>query len=263
MTTAQGPLRVDRHGAAVVVLTLDRPDAANCLDPALARELVTAAAACDADPSVRAVVLTATGRFFCAGGDVRSMVGFGEDVRLGIKALADDLHRAISTFTRMAAPLVVAVNGVAAGAGFSIAAAGDLVLAARSAQFTMAYTNIGLSPDGSSSYFLPRLIGLRRTQELMLTNRVLTAADAADWGIVTRVVDDDALRDEALALATTLAAGSLGAHGGVKRLLAETFGNPLETQLELEARTIAERAASPDGREGVTAFVERRPPRFG
>ena len=254
-------MRFERRDA-VALLTLDRPDDANCLDPAMARGLAAAAAACDADPSIKAVVLTATGRFFCAGGDVKSMVAFGDDVRAGIKALADDLHRALSTFTRMAAPLVVAVNGVAAGAGVSIAAAGDLVVAADSAKFTMAYTNIGLSPDGSSSYFLPRLIGLRRTQELMFTNRVLSATEAADWGIATRVVADDALLDEALALAGVLAAGSLGAHGAVKRLLAETFGNPVETQMELEGRYIAERAASPDGREGVAAFVARRSPDF-
>jgi len=130
-------LRIERRGA-IALLTLDRAGEANTLNPELARELADAAAACDADKSVRAVVLTGSGRFFCAGGDVKAMAGFGEAIGERIKALADHLHRAISTFARMQAPLVVAVNGPAAGAGLSLAATGDLVVAADDAHFTMA-----------------------------------------------------------------------------------------------------------------------------
>lgn len=255
-------LTIERHDGSVEVITLNRPDAANGLNPLMARELADAAARCDHDPSVKAVVLTATGRFFSAGGDVKAIAGFGDEKAAGIKSLADDLHRAVSTFARMPAPLVVAVNGVAAGAGFSLALLGDLVVASDAAVFTMAYTSIGLSPDGSSSYFLPRLVGLRRAQELMLTNRKLTAAEALDWGLVTRVVPDATLRDEALALATSIAHGSSDSNAAVKRLLLETFTNPLETQMELESRTIAGCAASPNGREGITAFVEKRRPNY-
>ncbi len=259
--TSEKTLLVD-HRDRCVVITLNRPDAANGINAAMARELADVAADCDRDPSIKAVVLTATGRFFCAGGDVKEMSGHGADTAAGVKRLADDLHRAISTFARMPAPLIVAVNGMAAGAGFSLAAAGDLVLASDAARFTMSYTNVGLSPDGSSSWYLPWLIGLRRTQELMYTNRVLTAAEALDWGVLTTVVAADGLSDAALALADTFAAGPAGANATVKKVLLTTFDHGLESQMELEGRAIAACAGSPDGREGIAAFAQRRKPEF-
>lgn len=179
-----------------------------------------------------------------------------------MKGLADDLHRAVSTFARMDAPLVVAVNGVAAGAGLSLAVTGDMVLAAASASFTTAYTRAGLSPDRSSTHYLPRLIGLRRTQELLFTNRRLSAEEAQEWGLVHRVVPDADLADEAEALAQQLAAGPLAAHGAVKRLLLGTVHTGLEEQMELEGRAIAACEMSAEGQEGVAAFVEKRPPVF-
>jgi 2-(1,2-epoxy-1,2-dihydrophenyl)acetyl-CoA isomerase len=259
---ATAPLRVERHGP-IALLALDRPDEANTLDPALARALADAAADCDRDRGVRAVVLTGSGRFFCAGGDVKAMAGFGDAAGARIKALADDLHRAVSTFARMGAPLVVAVNGPAAGAGMSLAAIGDLVVAAEDAHFTMAYTSVGLSPDGSSTYYLPRAIGLRRTQELMFTNRRLTAREACDWGLVHHVAPAAATLPHAMEWAQALARGAPASHAGIKRLLLESWGNGLETQMELEGRCIAACADTPDGREGVAAFVQRRAPRFG
>jgi 2-(1,2-epoxy-1,2-dihydrophenyl)acetyl-CoA isomerase len=151
---------------------------------------------------------------------------------------------------------------MAAGAGMSLACAGDLALAAESARFTMAYTRVGLTPDGSSTYYLPRLIGTRRTAELVLTNRVLSSREALDWGIVNRVVPDDALADEALALAKSLAAGPTLAHGLTKSLLLGASSQSLETQMELETRAIADAARSADALEGVTAFGEKRKPEF-
>lgn len=255
-------LRIERQGG-VVIITLNRPDEANSLDATMAAELAAAAAHCDGDPEVRAVLLTGSGRFFCAGGDVKAMAGLGAHTAAALKRLADDLHRAIATFQRMRAPLVVAVNGPAAGAGFSLAVTGDIVLASEAASFTMAYTAIGLSPDGSSSWFLPRLIGLRRTQALMLTNRKLDAAQALDWGLVTEVVAADALADTALRQAQALAAGAAESQAVVKRLLLDSFANGLETQMEIEGRHIAHCAATADGQEGIRAFCERRRPRFG
>ncbi len=243
-------------------ITLNRPDAANALNLTLARELAQAALACDNDESVKVVLLTGTGRMFCAGGDLKAFVEFGDQAGTRIKELADELHKAISLFARMPAVVVIAVNGIAAGAGFSLAVTGDYVLTAESAKFTMAYTRAGLSPDGSSTYFLPRLVGLRRTQELMLTNRTLSAQEALDWGLVTRVVSDDILQKEALAVATQLAAGPGGAHSSIKRLLLGALRNGLEEQMELEGRDIASAAASRDGAEGIKAFVEKRRPRF-
>ena len=173
------------------------------------------------------------------------------------------LHMAISRFVRMDAPLVVAVNGAAGGGGMSFVLAADLVLAAESAKFTMAYTRAGLSPDGGSTFFLPRIVGVRRALELALTNRVLTAREAQEWGLVTRVVPDAALAAEAQTLAAQLAAGATGAFGAAKRLLHHSSSESLETQMELEAQAIAERSRGADAREGIAAFIAKRAPRFG
>ncbi|HEX5067893.1 MAG TPA: enoyl-CoA hydratase-related protein [Myxococcota bacterium] len=245
----------------VATLTLDRPKA-NGIDLEMGRALMHAAIRCHEDKDVRAVVLTGAGSMFCAGGDLKSFVGFGKDLPAALLELTTYLHAATSRLLRMRAPLVTAVNGTAAGAGMSLAISGDLVLAAESASFTMAYTAAGLAPDGSSSWLMPRLIGLRRTQELMLTNRTLSAREAAEWGLVTRVVPDADLQAEAAALAVELAQGPTRAYGVVKSLLAETFSTAYEAQLEHEARGIAAMAGAPDGQEGVRAFVEKRAPRF-
>ena len=246
----------------VATITLDRPNAANAIDLALARELSQAAVECDESNDVRAVLLTAKGKLFSAGGDVRSFANSGENVSRLIKAMTTHLHAAISRLARMEAPVVVAVNGGAAGAGMSLALMGDFVLAAESAQFTMAYTRIGFSPDGSSTYFLPRLIGVRRTMDLMITNRALSATEAEQWGLVSRVVPDAQLATEARDLALKLADGPTRAYGCVKRLLQESFGNGLETQMELETRAIADMSTTADGIEGIAAFIEKRKPEF-
>ena len=241
-------------------ITLNRPDAANGMNDTMTRELADAARRCDTS-ATKVVVITGSGRFFCAGGDLKSFAS-APSRGLFIKGVADDLHRAISTFARMDAVLITAVNGVAAGAGFSLAVTGDLVLAAESASFTMAYTRAGLTPDGSSSYFLPRLIGITKTKELMLTNRTLSSQDASQWGLVTEVVPDDALVARTDELAEQMSATARGSNGGVKALLLSTFSSGLEEQMELEGRVIAERAESADGREGVDAFLAKRKAEF-
>jgi 2-(1,2-epoxy-1,2-dihydrophenyl)acetyl-CoA isomerase len=246
---------------AVTRIVLNRPADANGMNDVMTRELADAARRCDvADTKV--VVLTASGRFFCAGGDLKAMASSPLGPGPYVKGIADDLHRAISTFARMDAVLITAVNGVAAGAGFSLAITGDLVLATESASFTMAYTKAGLSPDGSSSYFLPRLIGVRRTQELMLTNRRLSADDARDWGLVTEVVPDGDFVTRTDALVAEIANGARDSASAVKKLLLTSFGNGLEEQMEIEGRLIAACAAGADGREGIDAFLAKRPVRF-
>jgi 2-(1,2-epoxy-1,2-dihydrophenyl)acetyl-CoA isomerase len=258
--TEYATLTFDQAGA-ITRIVLNRPADANGMNDAMTRELADAARRCDvADTKV--VVLTATGRFFCAGGDLKAMASSPLGPGPYVKGIADDLHRAISTFARMDAVLITAVNGVAAGAGFSLAITGDLVLAAESASFTMAYTRAALSPDGSSSYYLPRLIGVRRTQELMLTNRRLSAHEASQWGLITEVVPDDDLVARTDALATEMAAGAKDSGSAVKRLLLTTFGNGLEEQMEIEGRLIAACADSADGGEGIDAFLAKRPARF-
>ncbi len=246
----------------VAHLTLNRPDNANTLDPAMARDLMHATIACDEDPRVRAVLLTGAGSMFCAGGDIKSFDAAADALPAFIKEVTTYLHAGLSRLARMRAPVVAAVNGAAAGAGMSLACAADLVVAAESARFTMAYTRIGLVPDGSSTYYLPRVVGLRRAQELMLTNRVLSAREALEWGIVTRVVPDSELAGEAGKLAASLASGPSEAFASVKRLLLSSLGNSLESQMELETRGIAAAGGSADGREGIAAFLAKRPPKF-
>lgn len=253
---------VVEYDSGLASIRLNRPSDANAIDRVLAAELAMAAHECEARRDIRAVILTGEGRFFCAGGDIKAMASFGSAIGSEVKLLVEDFHQAISSFARMAAPLVVAVNGPAAGAGFSLAISGDLVLAAETATFTLAYTAAGLSPDGSSSYYLPRLIGLRRSQELMLTNRQLSAQEAANWGLVNQMVPPAELLSTATTLARRLASGSVESHAQVKKLLLASFGNGLETQMALEARAICACAASPDGQEGIHAFLAKRAPRF-
>ena len=256
-----GPLKVERDGA-VVRLTMNRPDAANALNMEGALALVEAAVAADEDSTVRCVVITGEGRFFCAGGDIGGMVAAEEGPGMHLKKLAGTFHLATARLARMNKPLVTVINGPAAGAGVSMAALGDIALAGASAHFTMAYGGIGLSPDGGASWLLPRLIGLRRAQEMALTNRRVSATEAADIGLVTRVVADEDLAAEAEKLVAMLASGPTYALGRTRRLLLEGMDNSFERHLEAELQSIADCARSVHGQEGIRAFVEKRRPDF-
>jgi 2-(1,2-epoxy-1,2-dihydrophenyl)acetyl-CoA isomerase len=243
----------------IATLTLNRPQAYNALDMTLGRDLFHAVLEADDDATVRAIVVTGAGKAFCAGGDVK---GFAENLdRIGalIKELTTYLHGAVSRLCRSDKPVIMAINGVAAGGGMSLALAGDVVLAAESARFTMAYSKIAATPDGSSSYYLPRLIGLRRAMELYFTNRVLTAREAQEWGLVTRAVPDGELSAVAQTLARELAQGPTKAFGGAKRLFHQSTWESLETQMELEAQAIAASGRTEDFRAGVTAFANKQP----
>lgn len=255
------PVRIERRGP-VAHIVLARPEAHNAVSLALCRALGEAVGACARDASVRAVLLRAEGRAFCVGGDLAEFAAQGENRPDHLAALAPVFHAAEQTLMTMRAPVVVAVQGAAAGAGFSLALCGDIVLAAESARFTLAYTAIGLSPDGGSTHLLPRLIGLRRTQELMLTNRRLTAREAEDLGLVTEAVPDADLADRAAAIAARLAEGPTEAHGVVKRLLARTFERDFIAQTEEEGAEIARLSGQADAREGITAFMAKREPVF-
>lgn len=246
----------------VAHITLNRPDAANSMNAEMARELMHAALRCDEDPAVRAVLIAGAGRTFCAGGDLRAFAAQGENLPSHLKEMTTYLHAAVSRLARMDAPVIAAVQGAAAGAGMSLVCATDIVLAAESARFTVAYTRVGLAPDGSSTYSLTRLVGLRRALELALTNRLLSAKEALDWGLVTSVVPDAELQSKAEALARQLAAGPTRALGAAKRLLRDGSTETLETQMELEARAITDMARTADAREGIAAFLEKREPKF-
>lgn len=247
----------------VAWLTLNRPAVYNAMNGAMTMALCEAANRCSGDPSVRAVVISGAGdQAFCAGGDVGSFLENKDRVGTLVREMTMHLHAAVSRFAWMRAPVIASVNGIAAGAGLSIVGFADLVIAADTASFTSAYTRIGFTPDGSSSFFLSRILGQRRAMELYLTNRVLSAQEALEWGLVNRVVPQADLRVETEALATQLAQGPTVAFGGVKKLLQMAGNDSLEGQMERETRLIAETAESADGREGVAAFVEKRKPVF-
>lgn len=252
-------LRLEVAGA-VATVTLDRPDALNALTIELKEELLAAFGQVAADPAVRAVVLTGAGRAFCAGQDLR------ERLEPGAAPLADEIRvrynpliRAMRTLDK---PIVGAVNGVAAGAGASLAFACDVRLAAEGASFLLAFGRVGLVPDSGATWTLPRLVGGAKAAELALTGESLSATDAERFGLVARVVPAGALLGEAQELAARLAAGAPRALALTKRALDASWGATLDEQLETEALLQGEVGATADHAEGLAAFVERRPPRF-
>ncbi|MCZ6874607.1 MAG: enoyl-CoA hydratase [bacterium] len=246
----------------IATITLNRPEAFNALDMELVREFHQAIVACSENDDVRVVVLTGNGRAFCAGGDVKGFYEKIDTFGAHVKLLTTELHGAVSRMVRMAKPTITAVNGVAAGGGMSLALSGDLILATESARFTMAYTQIGASPDGSSSFFLPRLVGVKRALELTLLNPVLSAHEAKEWGIVNRVFADDQFQQEVHKIAVQLAQGATQAYGRAKTLFYSSTSETLETQMEHEAQLIAASGKTADFREGVLAFIEKRQPTF-
>ncbi len=247
----------------VAWITFNRPASLNAMNRQMMIELHDIANRCMTDKAVRAAVLTGSGeRAFCAGGDVLGFHADQDGISRGVFEGTTLLHAAASRFAWMKAPLIAAVNGVAAGAGLSAVAWCDLAIAADTATFTSAYTKIGFTPDGSSTWFLSRMIGRRRAMELYMTNRTLTAQEALDWGLVNRVVPAADLMAEAGKLAAQLAQGPTRAFGGVKKLLMMATTDSLEGQMERESRTLSEMASSADAREGIAAFVEKRRARF-
>jgi 2-(1,2-epoxy-1,2-dihydrophenyl)acetyl-CoA isomerase len=246
----------------VAHITLNRPDAANSINEDMGKDLMHAALCCDEDPEIRAVLISGAGKIFSGGGDLKAFLSQGDQLPFHVKEITTYLHAAISRLTRMDAPVVAAVHGAVAGAGMSIAIACDIVVAAETTRFMVAYTRAGLVPDGSSTYFLPRIVGLKRALELTLTNRMFSAQEALQWGLVTRVVPDNELLAQARAIAVQLAAGPTRAYGVSKRLLHSGWAETLETQMENESQAIANSARTLDAREGITAFLEKRPPKY-
>ena len=242
-------------------LALDRPDAGNAVNLELARDLHDAVLAAEADRSVRVLVIRGAGKNFCVGGDLKAFAA-RDDLPAHLREVTAHLHAAIVALARMDAPIVVGVQGSAAGAGLGLACGGDIVIAAASARFVVAYTKIGLNPDGGTSFLLPRLIGLRRAQELTLMNSPLDAESACEIGLVTRVVADDALDAEVHSVARMLAAGPSRAQGEAKRLLRTSLDDSLALHLEAEAAAIVRSAERPDAREGIAAFLEKRSPKY-
>ncbi len=247
---------------AVATVALNRPEAMNAINLKMGEELVDCMERCVENPSVRAVILTGRGRAFFAGADLRQVKDNLGDAPNFLKQLIRYLHPAVSAIRSMPKPVICAVNGVAAGAGFSLALTCDIVIAAESSRFTMAYVNIGLNPDGSSTFFLPRLVGLQRASYLFLTGDLVDARKGMELGFVNQVVKDEELMSVTNTLATKLAAGPTLAMGRAKELINRSLTESLETQMEHENRAIAASAATEDFKEGVSAFLEKRQPDY-
>lgn len=246
----------------VATITLNRADAGNAIDVELAHELLRTAIECEEDKSVRCVLLNAAGPRFCVGGDLLSLSRAGSQLGPVLKELTGYLHLAISRLAHMKKPLVTAINGATAGAGVSLAILGDIALAAKSSHFTWAYGSVGLTPDGGVSWLLPRLIGLRRTQEFAYSGRRLSADEAASLGMITRSVDDNELAGEATQIAQSLAQSATAALGKTRDLLFSTYEKSFEAQMDAESRSITDAALEGDGREGLAAFAAKRKPEF-
>jgi 2-(1,2-epoxy-1,2-dihydrophenyl)acetyl-CoA isomerase len=257
MTTRSDTVRIERE-TDIVRLVLNRPKAGNALNLEMAEALLEASILCQTDSTIRCVVLTGEGRLFCAGGDIDGFVGAGDSVSAYLSRLAGTLHMAISRLIRMQKPLVVLVNGPAAGAGVGLALLGDIVLAARSAHMVAAYGKLGLTPDGGLSWLLPRLIGLRRSQDFILTNRKIGMEEAEARGMITRAVEDEALASEGAEVIEQLLKGSPQAIAASRSLLHQSWLVGMETHMELEAQAIACAGDTAESRARVSAFLGLR-----
>ena len=247
----------------VAVLTLNRPEKLNSFTQDMHFEVREALDSIKADPSVRVLVLTGAGRAFCAGQDLsdRAVEPGGEGVDLG-ESVEQFYAPLILTLRQLPLPVICAVNGVAAGAGANIALACDIVLAARSASFVEAFCRLGLIPDSGGTWHLPRLIGLARATGLTMLGEKLTAERAEQWGLIWKCLPDEALMVEAMSMAGHFATAPTKGLAYTKKALQFSFANSLPAQLRLEAEMMRELGYSHDYREGVAAFMAKRPPKF-
>jgi 2-(1,2-epoxy-1,2-dihydrophenyl)acetyl-CoA isomerase len=253
-------LQLDRPSSGVVEVRLNRPDKLNALDEATYLALTEVFHRLHEDASVRAVILSGQGRGFCSGSDIGAML---KTTGPAARARLQRRHNAVQALYRVEKPVIAAVHGPAAGIGFSLAMACDLIVASESAYFQQSFTNVGLVPDGGAIFFMAQRMGVGRAKDLVMTGRRLDAREAFDWGVVNRLVgEDDALRDEAHAMAAELAAAPTYVLGLAKKMFAATSSPSLETVLEIESYAAGVARTSSDHREGVMAFREKRKPMF-
>lgn len=249
--------------AGVQTITLNRPEKLNAFNPEMHKELRRALEQALDERAIRAVLLTGAGRGFCAGQDLaeRNVAPGAAPIDLSV-SIGSYYNPLVRRLRELPKPIVCAVNGVAAGAGANIALACDVVLAARSASFVQSFARLGLVPDSGGTYFLPRLVGTARAMGLALLGEALAAEDAERWGLIWKVFDDERLMPEAIALARALASGPTTGYGLVKKALYASGNNSLDAQLDLERDLQREAGFSEDYREGVAAFMQKRPPQF-
>lgn len=259
----EGPVRLELHADGVAHLRLSRPESANGLDIELLRALHEAVLRVHGDGRVRAVLLTGEGRNFCAGGDVHAFLSKGEALPDYIRVATSLLQLAASALIRLNPPVVAAVQGFAAGGGgMGLVCSSDFVVAGESTRFLAGATRVAMVPDAGVSVTLTQLVGLRRAMEILMLNPVITAAEAKDMGLVTRVVADDRLLDEAWSLARQLAVGAPAALANTKRLLWNGIGQGVEAAMPQENQAQAVLSGMADAREGLAAVIDKRAPRF-
>ena len=239
----------------VAVLTLNRPEALNALTFDMMQEVKEALDQVESDRAIRALIITGAGRGFCSGQDLKSRAAPDADI---VQVYMESFYRPISGIRRCRVPVITAINGVAAGAGFSLALTGDILLASRSAKFIQLFSGVGLIPDIGSTYLLPRAIGRTRALRMMMTSEPLSAEMALSWGVVSECFDDADLLPAAPALAARLAVGATKALVAIRHLVDEGDGQDFEGQFRRELEVQQEMRASCDAREGVAAFIERR-----
>ena len=254
-------LVTQQHGE-ILEIALNRPEAYNALNLNMMVMLSDVLASAATTPSVKGILITGKGKAFCAGGDLKWISQQVEEAGPTLHMLAPQFHLAIIEIRRMGKPVVAAINGIAAGGGFSLALACDFRVMAESAVLRQAYTSSGLSIDGGGTFALPRLIGLARALEIAAFDQPISSAKALEWGLVTKVVPDDTVIEESLYMLEALAKSALHSFAWSKTLLLESSTNTLETQLELERQGFSDCARHPNGQEGLKAFIEKRKPVF-
>ncbi|MEH7392040.1 MULTISPECIES: enoyl-CoA hydratase/isomerase family protein [unclassified Bacillus (in: firmicutes)] len=243
-------------------IKLNRPNKGNSITLELAKELYEISEYYKNNEEVKVVVLEGNGKHFSVGGDLASFADTGANITAHLREVTVFLHKAINNFVSMKKPVIAIVNGTVAGAGIGLICSADIVIASEKAQFVMAYTKAGLTPDGASSYFLPRLIGMKKSLELTLLNRMISAEEAESWGLVTKVCKEEEIESEVKEIEINLVEGATEALGKAKALLYESFNNSLLEQMEYESLEISKSASTSEGYEGISAFLEKRKPNF-
>ncbi len=247
---------------SIATVRLNDPDSLNALSVPMANALKDALTALSENEDVRVLVITGTGRGFCAGGDVQSFYDHRDDPEEVMQQVLDGLHGAVEVLLDVPFPTIAAINGVVAGAGMGVALATDLAIATDDAMFTMAYTGIGVSPDGSSTFSLPRLVGTRVAMDMILTNRRIMAPEAVKLGLINQAVPTDDFNMTVTGIATRLASGPTQAYVRARHLVRASLLNDPVSQMDLEAESIIAAGSTKDFYEGVSAFIEKRRPDF-
>lgn len=261
-TTGMGQTINLKKAGGIALITLDRPETFNAFDLDMVQVVAETLIELASDPDVTGVVISGEGKAFCAGGDLRWVSGCGDHYGAAFHELAARYHQAILEIRRMPKPVVAAINGLAAGGGFSMALACDFRIMASSAILKQAYTSNGLSIDGGGTYTLPRLVGMAKALEIAAFDPPINAEKALSWGLVTEVVDDGNAQNRAVEMIQEMQKRSLSAFAASKKLMTDSFNTPFEAQLENERHLLSWAAEQPGGREGITAFLEKRKPVF-